>query len=202
MISFSCSDVGWSDVLMLWQFWCSVQYCLLHIQGTIGTNIYGWNTIYSILSISSYINSSIILLPTISLSLLSFTLFGTLLFLCIMIGSCTHVTLTWLAGITFASLMMCSVIFLPVAHFVSTNNIFIWYSSFNLKVFERHQLYEIWPYMVSIITCPGVYITIYSYVNLFYSTVNFTIDVWVYGASRPSCVSMKSISYSRCLILM
>jgi hypothetical protein len=59
-------------------------------------------------------------LPTIALSLLSFTIFKTVLFLCIMIGSCTHLTLTWQAGITFAGLMMCSVISFPVTYFSST----------------------------------------------------------------------------------
>ena len=110
---------------------------VFHRHATIGTNIYGCNTINSILSIGTYIHTSIILFPTILLSLLSSTLFRTFQYLCIMISSCAHLALTRLAGITFTGLIMCLAISFPVAHFISTKNIFGSCPSSNFKAFER-----------------------------------------------------------------
>jgi len=148
-------------------------------------NIYGRNTINSILSIRTYINSSIILLPTILLSLLSSTFFRTCQSLCIMICSCAHLSLTRLAAITFAGLIACSTISFAVALFISTKNILGLCPSFNFKLFERQQLYEIWPYMGSIIICPCVCTHIHSLSNLFYSKVHIIIDVRMYGSFGP-----------------
>jgi len=70
-------------------------------------NEYIWrNIINSILSTRTYINTSIILLPTILLSLLfslSSTLFRTFQSLCIMISSCSRLALTRLAGLTLST---------------------------------------------------------------------------------------------------
>jgi len=162
IISFSCCDVSWADGLIFWRSWNSSQCYVFHTQETIGTNINGCNTINSILSIRTYINTSIILLPTLLLSLLSFTLFRTFQSRCIMVGSCTHLALTWLAGITFVGLFTCLAISFSGALWILTKNIFGLWPSFNLKAFERQQLYEIWPYMGSIIICPFVYNPIYS----------------------------------------
>jgi len=86
----------------------------------IGTSIYGWNTINSILSIRTYINTNIILFPINLFSLLSSTIFRIFQSRCIIISSCTHLALTQLAGITFAGLIPCLAISFPVAHFIST----------------------------------------------------------------------------------
>jgi hypothetical protein len=48
-----------------------------------------------------------------------------------------------LAGITMASLIMCSAILFPVAAVISTKNSFTVYLSFYLKILEREQLYEV-----------------------------------------------------------
>jgi len=73
-----------------------------------------------------------------------------------MISSCARLALTRLAGITFVGLITCSAIYFSGALLISTKNIFGLCPSFNLKAFERQQLYEIWPYVGSIIICPCV----------------------------------------------
>jgi len=113
MIIFGCLDVCCADGLTLWCSWHSSQCAVFHTQATIQRNAYWWNTIISMLSIRLYINTSIILLLTILLSLLSSTLCRTFQWLCIMISICAHLALTQLAGITFAGLIMCSTIFFP-----------------------------------------------------------------------------------------
>ena len=85
-------------------------------------NLYGCNTIISILSIRIYINTSIILLPTILLSLLSSTLFRTFQSVCIMIRGCAHLAVTRLAGITFTGLNTCLAISFPEALCISTKS--------------------------------------------------------------------------------
>jgi len=148
-------------------------------------NTCGWNIINSILSIRTYINISIILMPTILLlhlfSLCS-TLFRTFQSLFIMICSCSRLALTRLVRITFVSLITCSAISFPVAPIISTTNIFTLCPSFNLKAFERQQLYEIWPYMGSLIICWCLYISIYSSSNLSCSKVHLNIDVRMYSS--------------------
>ena len=158
-------------------------------------NIYGCNTINSILSIKTYINTSIILLPTILLSLISFTLVRTFQSLCIMISSCTHLALTRLAGITFACLILYSAITFPEALFISTKNIFGLCPSSYLKVFESQQLYEIWPYMRSMIICPFVYNPIHLSSNSSFSKVHLTLDVRMSGSFGCPFLLMKSSSY-------
>jgi len=153
----------------------------------------------SILSIRTYINTGIILLPTILLSLLSSTLFRTFQSLCIMDIRCSHLALTHLAGITFVSLITCSAISFTVTLLISTKNIFEFCPSFNLKAFEKQQVYEIRPYMGSIIICPVVYNPIYSSSISSYSKVHLNIDVIIYGSFGPPFLSMKSISFSQCL---
>ena len=162
-------------------------------------NIYGCNTINSILSIRTYINTSIILLPTILLSLLSSSLFRVFQSLCIMITSCVHLDLSGLAEITFAGLILCSVITFPLAHFFSITNLFRLYSCFNLKLFERQQLYEIWPCMGSIIIRSFVYNPINSLSNLFCSTVHLNLDVETYGSFGPPFFLIESINSSQCV---
>jgi len=143
MISFSCLDVSWADGLIFRRSWNSLQCELHHRQATIGTNIYECNTINSIHSIRTYINTSIILWLTILFSLLSSTLFRTFQSLCIMISCCAHLAWTRLAGITFAGSIKCLLILFPVYLLISTKNMFGWCPSFNLKPFEMQQLYQI-----------------------------------------------------------
>jgi len=138
-------------------------------------------------------------MPTILLSLLSSTLFRTFQCLCIMISSCAHLALTRLAGITLAGLIMCSAISFPVAHIISTYNIFGSCPSFNLKAIERQQLYEIWPYMGSVMICSFVYNPIYSSSNSACSNVHLNFDVRMYGSVGRPFLLMKSISSSQCL---
>ena len=131
------------------------------------------------------------------------TLFRTIQRLCIMINSYSGLALTQLAWITFVSLITCLGITFPVALIISTKNIFTLCPSFNLKVFESQQLYEIWQYMGSLIICPCVYNPIYSssyssYSS--YSTVHLNIDVNMYGSFGPPCLSMKSTNSSHCVI--
>jgi len=144
-------------------------------------NIYGWNTINAILSIRTYINTSIILLPTNLLSLLSHlssTLFRTFQSLCIMTSSYTHIAEKQLAEITFAGLITCFEISIPVALLVSAKTIFRLCPTFNLKAFKRQQLYKICPYRGSIIICQWwEYNLIYSLFNSTYSKVHFKIEV-------------------------
>jgi len=120
----------------------------------------GWNIINCILSIWTYINTSMIFLPTILLSLLfslSSTLFRTFQSLWIIISSCSYLAITWLVGITFVSLITYSAISFPVTLIISPNNLFTFCSSFNLKAFVRQQLHENWPYMGSLIVCSCVF---------------------------------------------
>jgi len=144
-------------------------------------NIYGCNTINSILSIWTYIHTSIILLPTSLLSFLSSTLLRTFQNQCIMVTSCTHVALTRQAGSTFVGLITCSVFSTSVAPPISTKNMFRLCPSFNLKAITRQQLYEIWPYMWSIIICPFVHNPLYFSSNSSCSKVHLNIDVIMYG---------------------
>jgi len=162
-------------------------------------NIYGWNIINSILSIGTYINTSIILLPTILLSLLSSTLFRTFQSFCIMNSCCTHPTSTGLAGISFTALVMHSATSCPVALWISIKNIFGLCSSFNFNEFQRQQLKEIWPYMWSIILYQCVYYPIYSLSNVFCPKVYLNIDVKMDGSFGPPFRWMKSISSTQCL---
>jgi len=138
-------------------------------------------------------------MPTILLSLLSSTLFRTFQCLCIMISSCAHLALTRLAGITFAGPIMCSAVSFPVARIISTKFFFESCPSFNLKAFERQQLYEIWPYVGSSIICSFVYYPIYSSSKLACSNVHLNFDVRMYGTVGRPFLLMKSISSSLCL---
>jgi hypothetical protein len=160
-------------------------------------NIYGCNTINSILSIRTYVNTSIILLPTILLSLLTSTLVRTFQSPYIMVSSCARLALTRLAGITFAGQIACSANSFPIARFISTKNISRSCPSFNLQAFEKQQLYEIRPYMWSIIICLFVYNTIYSSSNSSCSMVNLNLNVTVYGSFGHPFLLMKSISSSQ-----
>jgi len=200
MTSFSFSDVSWADKLI---FRCSrnSSQCLVSDREvTIWTNTCGRNIINSILSIRSYINSSIILVPTILLSLLfslSSTLLRTFQSLCIMISSCSRLALTWVARSTFVGLITCSATSFPVALIISTTNIFTLCPSFNLKAFERQQLYKMWPYMGSSIICPSLNIPIYASSNSSCSKLHLNIDVRMYGSFRPLFLLMKSTNSSQ-----
>jgi len=159
----------------------------------------GCNTINSILSIRTYINTSIILLPTILLSLLSSTLFRIFQSLRIMIPSCEHPVFTLRTVITFASQIACSAISFPVVLRISTKNITGLCPSFNLRAFERQQLYEVWAYIGSIILCPVLHYPIYTSSNLAHSRVHLNINVIMYGYFGPPFLFMKSINSFQCL---
>jgi len=133
-ISFSCSDVSWADKLIIQHFGNSSQCYVFHREVTIWTNTCGWNVINSIISIRTGIKTSIILVPTILLSLLfslSSTLFSTFQSLYIMISSCSCLALTQLARIIFVGQITCLAISFPVALIISTTNIFTFCPSFN-----------------------------------------------------------------------
>jgi len=165
-------------------------------------NTCGWNIINSILSIRTYINPTIILLPTILLSLhfsLFSTLFRTFQSLCIMISSCLRLAITRVAGITFIDLITCSAISFPVALVISTKYIFRLCPSFNLKVFERQQLYKIWPYMGWLIICLCAYNPICTSSNSSCSKVYLKMDARLYGSFGPPFFLMKTTNSSLCL---
>jgi len=100
---------------------------------------------------------------------------------------------------TFVGLVMCSAVSFLVALIISTTCIFTLCPSFNLKPLERQQLYEIWPYMGSLISCPCLYIPIYSCFDSSCSKVHLNIDLRMYGSFRQSYLLMKSINSSQCL---
>jgi len=157
--------------------------------------------INSIHPIRTYIKTSIILLPTILFSLhfsLSYTLFSTFQSLCIMISSCAHVALTWLAGITIAGLITCSTIFFPVTLYISIKNIITLCPSFNLKASERQQLYEIWLYMGLLILYLCLYNPINFSANLSSFKVHLYINVRMYFSFGPPFLLMKSTNSSQC----
>ena len=111
-----------------------------------------------------------------------------------MSSSCKHLAVTQLVGITFVGRIKCSAMSFYVAILLSTKIIFGLCPSFNLKAFERQQLYQIWPYMGSIIICPFIYNPIYSSFNSFCSKVHLHIDVIMYSSFGPPFLLMKSIS--------
>jgi len=162
-------------------------------------NIYECNAINSILSIRTYINTSIILFPTILLFLFSFTLFRTFESVYTTITSSAHVAWTQQAVITMPGPITCTAMSFPIALVMSTKHIFGSCPSFNLKTFERHQLYEIWPYMWSLLLLLCVYNHIHSLPNSSWSKVYLKIDVRMCGSLWPLFLSMKWISSSQCL---
>jgi len=103
---------------------------------------------------------------------------------------------------TFTGLLTGSAISLPVALLNLAKNIFRLCLSFNLKAFKRQQLYDIWPYMRSIIICPCVYNPIYYSFNSSCSKVYCNIDVRMYGTFGAPFLWMKSISSSQWLTLV
>jgi len=115
-----------------------------------------------------------------------------------MISCCAHLPWKWLVGITFTDLVPCSAIS-SAALIISTKKILRLYSCFNLIAFERQQLDEIWPYILSIIIGLVVYNSIFSSSNLFVSKVQSNIDVMIYGAFGHLFLVMKSFSFSQCL---
>jgi len=94
---------------------------------------------------------------------------------------------------------MCSAVSFPVSLIISTTNIFTLCPTFNLKAFERQQLYEICLYMGSLIISLCLYIPIYSYCNLSCSKVYLNIDLGMYGSFGPPFLSTKSTNSSQCL---
>jgi len=123
MISFSFSNVSWADGLIFWLFWNSLQCYAFYQQATIWMNIYGWNEINSIVSYRTYINRSLILLPTILLSLLASTV-REFQSLCLMISSWAHLSLTQQLGIALYSPIICYAITFIVAFSIWNKNIF------------------------------------------------------------------------------
>jgi len=99
--------------------------------------------------------------------------------------------------IPFVGLITCLAISFPVALIISTKNMFTLCPSFNWKAFERQQLYEIWPYMGSLIICPWLYNPIYSSSISSCSKVHLNIDVEMYVSLGPLCLSMKSPNSSQ-----
>jgi len=94
---------------------------------------------------------------------------------------------------------MCMAVFFPVALIISATYFFPLCPSFNLKAFERHQLYKIWPYMGTLIICLCLYIPIYCSSNLSCSKEYWKINLSMYTSSEPPYWSMKSTNSSQCL---
>jgi len=138
----------------------------------------------------------------ILLSILPSTLFRTIQILWIMISSCAHLALRQLAGITFAGLNTCLVTSFLVACFILGNNIFKSCPSFNFKAFERQQLYNICPYIGSLIIGPSVYNPVYSSSNSSYCKVHMNFYHRMYGSFRCQFWLIISISFSQCLTLV
>jgi len=124
IISFSCSNICWADVLWLQHIWSSLQCSAFHWQAIIGMSIYVWNTINSILSIRPCCNTNIIFLPTIVLSLQISTCLRTFQSPCLVISSCTYLALTPLVEVTFADLVIYMAISFPVAIVLPPKHIF------------------------------------------------------------------------------
>jgi len=156
MVSFSCSNVGWADGLILWYWWNWLHCSVFHQLATFGMNLSGLNTIDSVLSIRTFMNTSIIRVPTILPSLLSFSLFRTFQSLYILICSLIHLALTRPVGITFTGPIECSVVSIPAALFISITNIFGLCPTFNFIAFESQQLYKIWLSLWAFIICACV----------------------------------------------
>ena len=157
MVASCCSNVSSIDGLILRWIQNSWQCYVFRSQVIIEMNIYGWNPINSVLSNRTSINTYIILLPTILHSLIFSHLFRTFQSSCIIISSGIHLAVPWLAGITFAGQIMCSAISFSVVLLGLVKNIFGFWTSSNIKEFERQQMYKIWPDMDPIIICPVVY---------------------------------------------
>jgi len=152
--------------------------------------IYGWNIVNSFLPITTYINTSIILLCAILLGLLSSTLFRTYQSLCIVCSSMKHPALRWLAGINFTGLITCLAIITHVALFILAKTICWLCPSFYSKAFERQQEYVIWSHMWCLIVCPCVDISKYSSCSVSCSRIHLMIDNWTYGPFRPQLLLM------------
>jgi hypothetical protein len=103
------------------------------------------------------------------------------------------------SGITFVGLITCSAVSFPVSLFISSTHIFRLCPNFNLKSFERQQLYQIYPYIGSLIICSCLYIPIYSSSNTSCSMVHLNIDLRLYGSLWPPFLSMKSTNSTQCL---
>jgi len=150
MLPFRWSDVCWEVRLIICCFWYKSQCLVCHRQATIGTSVYECNTINSILLLRTYINTSIIYLSSILISLLTSTLIRTFHRLCMMISSCAHLAWVRQARIIFPGPIGCLAIYFPVALSILTKNVFWLCLDFNLISVESEQLYEIWPYIESI----------------------------------------------------
>jgi len=77
MITFIYCDVSQAGGLIYWHSWNSPRCLVFHRHAHIGTNIYLWNTIESVHSLTTFIDMSIIPLPTILLTIYSSTLVRT-----------------------------------------------------------------------------------------------------------------------------
>jgi len=128
------------------------------VQTSIGMNKYVWTIIKSILLIRTYINWTMNLLPIFLFTPNSICLLTTFQWLYIMIEGWTYLALRSEAGIILAGQITCSTFSLPLTTLISTKNTFKMYPRFNLKASEREQLYQVWPYMSSFISCLCIYI--------------------------------------------
>jgi len=162
-------------------------------------NIYRCSTINSILPIRTDINTSIILLPTIILSVLCCTLFRTFQRRCMIIHSAVHLALPQLSGdynlwynyVLHNFVPCCSL------HF---DQRYFW-------ILSKFQHDRIWKTIVvgSLATtgvhylCPFVYNRISLSSNLSCFKVLSNINVSKYRSFGPLFLLMKSLSSSQCL---
>jgi len=199
---FSRFNVSWIDGLILCHSWNSSPCKVFYTQSTIGNNIDRWHTINSIHSIRTYIYRSIILVPTILLPFLSSTNFRIVQSLWIIINHWAHQAIPQQAGIIFHGQMTCPVISFPLARCIAIKNVFRLYSGFNFIIFKRHQLYNFWPYLGSIIICECVYSPTNSLSKSSCSKVHLNNNVRMYGSFRHLFLSLELITSSQCLILV
>jgi hypothetical protein len=184
MFSFSCSDGSWADRLLFPLFWNLSQCSVFHRQATIKTNIYECNTINSILSIRTYINTSIILLPTILLSLLSSTIIRTCQSLHIMINRCAYLALPWLGDTSFAGLIMCSAISFPAARLICVQIVI---------------LRQAWFYIIQ--EChKAIYISVQVWMCAYTSVYSLFMPTVISGHTRLTSGHMRLISGHTSLI--
>jgi len=91
---------------------------------------------------------------------------------------------------------MCSPFSFSMATPISTQNIFIFWPSWNLTALQWQQLYAIYPAMGSFLSCHSVYNPKYSSSNSSCSKMHNNVTIRQYGVFGPSFVSMTLFCFS------
>jgi len=136
----------------------------------------------SILSTRTFVHTSTILLPTILLSLLFYTISTPTQSCYTVLCSFPDALSTWDVGIIFAGLGTCLAVLFSATLLIPYKCIYKMHPRFNLKAFERQHLNQIWPYIGLFIICQCIYNLIYRSFESSLSKVHLTIDVRMYGS--------------------